>query len=108
MARLKLLILIIFFSCLGSKDSNLIVQKNDTINNVLIKNRVLDRGSIKYNNNYIFYTICFSENTANKKNDKIYLDEINPPFILYKYDYDENFYIIKDNDTMIFKLRYLE
>jgi hypothetical protein len=105
MARLKFLIFIIFFSCLESKDSHLIVQKKDRINNITVKYRILDRGSVKYNNSYIFFNICDLENKSKKIND---LYDLYPPFILYKYENDEKFYIIKDTDTLIFKLNYLE
>jgi hypothetical protein len=105
MARLKFLIFIIIFSCLESKDSHLIVQKKDRINNITVNYRILDRGSVKYNNSYIFFNICDLENKSKKIND---LYDLYPPFILYKYENDEKFYIIKDNDTLIFKLNYLE
>lgn len=116
-----LFILIVLVSCndLRYKRSKLVLTET-AIKQDTIKERFMSRGSVVYNGYYSITTISYlvndkktipnwlkNKNWVKKRyenNELIYINDIDLPFVLFKESGDEYFYVIKNNDTLKFKL----
>lgn len=109
------MLLVMLISCndLSYKRSKLVLTET-TIKQDTIRKKNRERGNVVCNDRYRITSISYFVNEQKsipdwlknqyKNNQPIHFCEIDLPFVLFKESGDEYFYVIKNNDTLKFKL----
>lgn len=116
----KFLFLIFLFSLSCTKNNFTSIQIKNEIKKTLINKFEINRGIVKLNNKFYFYSNCSLVNKKNIPNwiiDKNSPDvsfkeyefhpcitDIDIPYELFKFKNDKYFYILKNKDTLKFEL----
>jgi hypothetical protein len=116
----KYLVLIFLFSLSCTKNNFTPIKIKDEINKTLINKTEINRGIVKLNNEFYFYSNCSMVNKKNipnwiidKNSPEVSFKEydfhpritdIGVPYVLFKFKNDKYFYILKNKDTLKFEL----